>query len=366
MAFPDGWGRKCALTIDSAHIDSTLTNFTAVFTQDMLPSEMFDADGSYPALDGGGDVRFSSDEDGVTRLACDVRVFETDNNPANGVADIAVKIPSISSSTDTTIYVWYNKSGESQPVSSDTYGRNNTYDSGFLLVYSMSENPASSAPQFIDRTGNGNSGTTTGNPTNISGVAADGVNFDGSGDSVAIPTLPPLTADFMISTWTYSNASAVQLFVSFYQNPYLDMRVDTNAGGTGLEWQAFSGSYFGGYHMRSNVTPSGWSNVTLGRTSGLNTLYVNSVATSTYANSEILPTSTPRLASINSGGYYFNGYMDEIRVSNVSRSAAWVRAEYENLRPSGNTFVSAGTPVSPVVSSNIPVFYNHRQSQGMS
>jgi hypothetical protein len=49
-------------------------------------------------------------------------MFVTDNDPANGVADIAVKVPSVSSTTDTVIYVWYNKAGETQPAA-NTYLR---------------------------------------------------------------------------------------------------------------------------------------------------------------------------------------------------------------------------------------------------
>jgi hypothetical protein len=64
-----GWGRKAALTISATKVDADLTNWTLVLTKDTLPSEMFDADGSYPALNGGGDIRFSSDAAGETQ-AC--------------------------------------------------------------------------------------------------------------------------------------------------------------------------------------------------------------------------------------------------------------------------------------------------------
>ena len=123
MAFPTGWGRLCAITIDKDEVDANLSNFTVVLSEAGLPSEMFDADGSHPALEGGGDIRFSSDEGGLTQLPCDIRAFHIDNDPANGYADIAVKVASVSSSTNTVIYIWYNKSGESQPAAADAYGQ---------------------------------------------------------------------------------------------------------------------------------------------------------------------------------------------------------------------------------------------------
>ena len=70
MAFPTDWGRRCAIVIQSSKVDANLADFPVLLTKDTLPSEMFDHDGSYPALEGGGDIRFSSDEAGETQLAC--------------------------------------------------------------------------------------------------------------------------------------------------------------------------------------------------------------------------------------------------------------------------------------------------------
>jgi len=58
-----------------------------------LPSEMFDADGSYPARSDGGDIRISKDAAGATQLAREIVNFNIDNDPANGYAEIWVKIP---------------------------------------------------------------------------------------------------------------------------------------------------------------------------------------------------------------------------------------------------------------------------------
>lgn len=118
MAFPTGWGRRAALTIDNTQVSGSgdHTDLPILWTVDNLPSEMFDADGSFPALAGGGDIRFSSDEAGSTQLSIDVDLFTIDNNPANGTALIWVKVPTVDFNDDTVIYVWYNKTGETQPA----------------------------------------------------------------------------------------------------------------------------------------------------------------------------------------------------------------------------------------------------------
>ena len=135
MAFPTGWGRRCSLTVDHTKVISDQSDFPVLFTVANLPSEMFDADGSYPALSGGGDIRFSSDSAGATQLSCEVVSFTINNDPALGTAEIWVKT-SISSSVDTVIYVWYNKAGETQPAVDAAYGRNSVW-SAFKFVCHM-------------------------------------------------------------------------------------------------------------------------------------------------------------------------------------------------------------------------------------
>ena len=118
MAFPDGWLHRVALTIDHDDIDSDLTNWTLVFDQSFNAvltqvNGPLDADGTRPSINGGGDIRFSSDAAGANRLAVDIRTWVTNNTPASATCEVAVKIPSVLSSVDTTIYMWWGKSGES-------------------------------------------------------------------------------------------------------------------------------------------------------------------------------------------------------------------------------------------------------------
>jgi len=210
MAFPDGWLRRCELVIQYGKVGTTLANFPTLITKDTLPSEIFDADGSYPALNGGGDIRFSSDSAGVTQLACEIEQFVTDNDPANGKAAIWVKVPSVSSSSNTTIYIWYNKSGETQPAENDTYGKENVWDSNYKLVQHMNQDPSGSAPQMIDSTSNDCDGTSAGTMLTEDLVDAQigkGLDFDGDGDYVDLPQLVSNPTEITWSTWVKSAVS---------------------------------------------------------------------------------------------------------------------------------------------------------------
>jgi hypothetical protein len=124
---------RLPVTIRSSAIDGNLTDFTVVITDEMAAvlsavDGPLDADGTRPSINGGGDVRFSADGLGTQRLAVDVREWVTNNNPASGSLEVAVKVPTISAVSDTTIYLWWGKAGETQPAPGDPFGQFAAYD----------------------------------------------------------------------------------------------------------------------------------------------------------------------------------------------------------------------------------------------
>ena len=94
-----GWAKRIKITIDQTDIDANLTDFPVLVK---LTSSNFDFS---KARSDGFDVRFCS-SDGTTLLA-----FERERHDStNSLAEYWVKIPSISSSTDTDFYIYYGKS----------------------------------------------------------------------------------------------------------------------------------------------------------------------------------------------------------------------------------------------------------------
>ncbi|MCH8874857.1 DUF2341 domain-containing protein, partial [candidate division KSB1 bacterium] len=158
--FSDGLvgNRKCELVIQASQVPDTLTNFPVLVTEATLPTEMFDADGTYFALNGGGDIRFSSDQNGTFLLPCEIVTFTTDNNPALGKAEIWVKVPTVSSSSNTSIWVWYNKAGATQPPAAAVYGSESVWDANYMGVWHLKESGNGTADEFADTTGNANHG----------------------------------------------------------------------------------------------------------------------------------------------------------------------------------------------------------------
>jgi len=212
--FSGGLGdRKCELVIQSSQVPANLTDFPVLLTEATLPSEMFDADGTYPALNGGGDIRFSSDVGGSTRLACEIVTFTTDNNPANGKAEIWVKVPTVSASSNTSIWVWYDKSGESQPDSNAAFGSESVWDANYMGVWHLNETVTDEATtgNHSDATSNNNDGTQDGND-DIAGKVGTAQDF-WVDDYVDIGDISDYDfgagQDFTISLWGNTNIDPI-------------------------------------------------------------------------------------------------------------------------------------------------------------
>ena len=99
------WGRKHAITINASQVQGSgsHTNVPVLITLDHLNSEVVDG-GANSALNGGGDIRFSSDAAGNSQLAIEVVEFVASSNVNNRRCQIWVKVPNLSTSSNTTIY----------------------------------------------------------------------------------------------------------------------------------------------------------------------------------------------------------------------------------------------------------------------
>lgn len=99
-----------------------------------IPMAMMDADGGAAAKPDGGDIRFTTDAAGVNEVQFDIANFVLSADPADSRAEIWVTLPSLSTSADIPIYLWWGNSSATEYASSATYGRYNAY-SGWNMVY---------------------------------------------------------------------------------------------------------------------------------------------------------------------------------------------------------------------------------------
>lgn len=359
--------RKVAITIDHTNLTGSVSGFDVLLNRANLPDEMCSPTDSNAAQADGGDIRFSSDALGETQLACDIISFEHDSADAAGDAavQIRVNVPTISSSVDTTIYAWYSTSGtDSQPGVSDTYGRSATYDSDTLAYYAMHEDPSGSAPQMIDRTGNGYDGTSNGSMTDtdvVAGQVGDALEFDGSNDYINCGTDSAMNANAQptISAWVNLSATSGEkdVVTKWQDNGVGDYQFvfHITNGNVGIFTNGFAGS-FESFSGSTTLGTGSWHHVAYVNRDGANSkIYVDGSLdgqATGYAHN-----NKPSVVQIGcggntiGGGNFYGGIIDEVRIESTARSAGWIAARYAN-ESSPETFATVGNPQPAVASAS--------------
>lgn len=193
MAFPTGWTllQKTDIDVSSLSLGGSLANYTVILQGGQFIS------GVWANTDnGGGDLRFSSDQGGTAQLPCHIVRYDT----TGSTADVRVRVPGLLTGT-TTFYVWGDVTGTTQPARTDTYGANNAYHANYDLVLPLEGNSN-------DATNEENNGTDTAITYGTAfGKIGQGADFvPGSASKIQMAndaSLQPGTADWSVTFWAY-------------------------------------------------------------------------------------------------------------------------------------------------------------------
>ncbi len=308
------------------------------------------ANGGKMGQSDGGDILFTS-SDGTTRLAHEIENYDN----VNGQLVAWVNVPSISDGT--VIYMYYGNSS-----AADQWDIENTWNSNFAMVQHMQETSGT----HFDSTSNGNDGSPYGGVTqNAAGQIAGSDDFDGSNNYVAIQNLNynspgqinALTVCVWFNTsfggagWT-NNWALVDFDRSEYYNFFVygdtgELGFATAASGI-VDMRGSAPANDGQWHFGCIVFDS--SDVNDKKIYLDGTLDSQQDAYSTGTN---LGTGTTRYGFIGDGSeastfngsrnnLYFDGLIDEVRISDVARSAGWIAASYYNQNSPGSFYNIGG------------------------
>lgn len=178
------WHRRVPIVVQASQVPQTLTSIPVCIDETNVPPEIFG--GIYEANSDGGDIRFSTDSAGVTEIAREIVSFSLSSN----TCQIWVLVPSISSSTNTTVYMWYHNPSATEPSKSATYGAGNTW-SGFEGVYHLEEVANNSAGGYKDATNFNHHGTGTSMALARTVQKSNldyGSDHDGANDYISLPS----------------------------------------------------------------------------------------------------------------------------------------------------------------------------------
>ena len=144
--------------------------------------------------------------------------------------------------------------------------------------------------------------------------------FDGTGDKVTVASSSDFafgTGDFTAEAWIYRNSTTGAHCIFDFRS--------ASAGNNGiLLFTNNTLQYSVGGSVRISVGVSGtggtWTHIALVRSAGTSTLYANGAAVGTpYVDSFNYIASTVTVGAYYNNVSYFNGYIDEVRVSNSAR-----------------------------------------------
>jgi hypothetical protein len=339
------WQHKAQITIESTYIDENLTNWTLVFdqsfsaalTQDNGP---LDADGTRPSKASGEDIRFTSDAEGSNELAFDIRDWTTNNNPSSATCEVAVKIPVVSKDDPTTIYMWWGNAVATPYAAGDPFGQYNAYDNNTIACWT--DGGGTSQRKSASYTSTGSGGVTQGGVTGKIGKAT---HYDGSDDHYALSGNPigskrAYTIEFLANS-PYPSLDVGEVIYqevpSSHSDPTIASLFNYNVGGTLSTFQAVIDDAVSGILEIVDGTPSAstwyhWACTFDGSDDA--ELFRNAVskASNTQSIGALSNTDKSTIGAKYTGSYdeHYDGLLDELRISSIVRSDAWLKANYHN------------------------------------
>jgi hypothetical protein len=333
-----GWEKRVKITISKSSVSGALSGFPVLV-------HLSSSSGIY-----GDDVRFVFNDllndanrmkmaitasDGTTQCYAEIEKWDT----ANKQAWLWSKIPSLSNIADTILYVYYDRNqADNINYIGDTgsTAARNVWDSNFKGVWHLSET-SGGIGAIKDSTSNYNAGTTYGSPTlNATGRINGAISFDGVDDFINMSNSQSLqfTSSLTIEGWinldSFGAGSDVDSILrkgeanpNDYQLAIHDQRLELmieENDGAGLDSSA-------------SLSATTWYYVSGTWNGSTRKVYLNGFEDGSGSKTgNIIPDTRAIYIGGRSGTDLSDGILDEIRASNTTRSASWVKASYESER----------------------------------
>ena len=332
------------MRFDHTLVTADLTNMPAVIeifgttaaTANIDPEIVQTTAGNQCNADG-SDIRITTDEAGTTQLPVDVVTVVQSATRANCMLEVWTLLPTISSASDTVLWVWYKNPSATAPAVNDPSGRNAVW-ADFKCVFHLNE----SSGAFVDSTGSGYDGTAGGSSfpnqhtnTTLYGYSQNFVaansNYVEIADTAGVDRFDitgnvHISALIMMSAWN----NDYQNLCSRGQG-WTRLRKDGVNDAIGFSRVVGANTYVGNYSA-GTVANSTWHNVgyNFNRTTGVAGIKVDGSDGTTDTHAADTSSYTYKLRiGLNEEvpARKWNGYIKEFRVAAVSRAATWGETE---------------------------------------
>ena len=347
--YDTAWQYRKQITINSANVSGStnLTDFPVLIN-------FVDSDLASDAQNDGDDILFTA-ADEVTKLSHEIENY----NGTSGNLTAWVKIPGLSATSDTDIYMYY---GNGSVINQEDV--DNVWDSNFKMVQHLEES-SGGANAITDSTTNNNDGTDYNTPTfGATGQVNGSITFDGTSEYVGVndSTSLSITDNITVEAWVKGSSQAYKVFAAhcdsgvnqlswkFYSAATTKMRIDISDDGT------YDAGHRKRYDSSIDVFDNNWHYVVFTfddtlrmyidgqEDTNLTKVYDDAITSLHDSTVDVL-----MAAFLNSGtpAQHFNGTIDEVRVSNNARSADWLKTSYNNQNNPGDFLTRAAEENAP-------------------
>jgi len=327
--YDENWKYREELIINCDKVSGVLTNFPVLITEANVPPDLW-----AQAQPDGSDILFTLD-DGQTALCHEIEEYNTNTQHLA----IWMKFPHLDQ-FGALFHMYYGNSG-----ASGLEDATNVWAYAYHGVWHLHQNPTNTAPQIGDSTDYGNDGTCQGGMNDgnlVAGQVAGCIDFDGTDDWIEVADDDSLDGFTNMTLVFWINADKIEDQFPFTKG------ISSTAGT--CSWNVFlrsSGrlyfdvsdgsakdSFFAGYGVYDT---NEWRQIALVWTGSQQVLYRNGTyVCSVPATIETMTNYPATLRIGKRSSYEIDARLDEIRLSNVARSEAWVKTSYNNQKDPGS------------------------------
>ena len=325
-----------SITIDHTQVPSDLTNFPVLVS--------ISSDSDLVGYSSEDIAFFDGTGAGATQLNHEIELF----NSSTGQLIAWVNVTSVSSSSDTVFYMFY---GDSDGSSEEN--PTGVWDSHYLAVWHM--NDASGGAK--DSTSYNHDATEGTSPTyQASGKIGYGIDFEmDNSEYLVVSNSTDLDglSGITIECWVDIESTSSRSFIfghagtTYSDDPYYlrydhsagayNFIMETDIGGDDTQVASVTSDTTGFKYLCGRWQQDGYLNMFVGG--------VDDSDSSSNLTSMTNPDNSKYIGR--RGTSYCDGIIDELRISDIKRSDAWIDATYNNA-VNQTTFISVGTNTTNV------------------
>ncbi|MFX0116240.1 MAG: LamG-like jellyroll fold domain-containing protein, partial [Candidatus Hodarchaeota archaeon] len=318
------------ITISSS---KDLTNFPVLV-------DLYDTDLQKYARVDAWDIMFTNTSG--TKLPHEIEHYDRTYNSTHAHL-VAWVMANLSSSQNTIVSMYFGN-----PITANQENPEGVWDSNYVMVHHMNEDPTTTIYDSTSKENNAaaNGGMTSGDQ--VAGMMNGGIDFDGNDDYLTVPDDASLniTGEITLEAWVYYKGYDVgHRYAKILHKPlssiidpwnvYSLALDDTMGDSANLRFEISNGSAGSQEAVESTsiVALNGWTHVVATYNGATMRIYINGVDENQNSASIIIGTNNNPLQigswDIATDNRWY-GILDELRISNVARSADWIVTSWNN------------------------------------